>query len=76
MKAPLKFIKFASVFAMLIWLSACGNDDEKNNESDTLNDNVIEINDDNLITYLIPSPKDMFAFTSNGEWNACKNGST
>ncbi len=67
MKAPLKFIKFASVFAMLIWLSACGNDDEKNNESDTLNDNVIEINDDNLITYLIPSPKDMFAFTSEGD---------
>ena len=31
MKAPLKFIKFASVFAMLIWFSACGNDDEKNN---------------------------------------------
>ena len=67
MKAPLKFIKFASVFAMLIWFSACGNDDEKNNEADTVGDNVIEINDDNLITYLIPSPKDMFAFTSNGE---------
>jgi len=67
MKAPIKFIKFALVFALLIWFSACGEDNENNNGKDTVDDNVVEINDDNLITYLIPSPKDMFAFTRDGE---------
>ncbi|MCF6365438.1 MAG: hypothetical protein L3J35_04470 [Bacteroidales bacterium] len=68
MKAPFKFLKIAFASAMLLWFSACGEDDNGNNkDNDTVAQNVVEINDDNLITYLIPSPKDMFAFTREGE---------
>ena len=67
MKTHFKFIKFGIVLSMLIYFSACENDNGNNgNETDSLSGNVIEINEDNLITYLIPSPKDMFAFTKDG----------
>lgn len=68
MKTHFKFIRFGIVLSMLVWFSACGNDNENNgNETDTLSGNVTEINEDNLITYLIPSPKDMFSFTKDGD---------
>lgn len=68
MKTHFKFIRFGIVLSMLVWFSACDNDNGNNgNETDTLSGNVTEINEDNLITYLIPSPKDMFSFTKDGE---------
>ena len=68
MKTHFRFIKFGILLSMLVWFSACENDNGNNgNETDTLSGNVTEINEDNLIMYLIPSPKDMFAFTKNGE---------
>lgn len=68
MKTHFKFIKFGIVLSMLIYFSACENDNGNNgNEADSLSGNVVEINEDNLITYLIPSPKDMFAFTKDGK---------
>jgi len=67
MKAPFKLITVVFAFGMLYLVSACGEDANNNkNGKDSLNQNVTEINDDNLITYLIPSPKDMFAFTKEG----------
>jgi uncharacterized lipoprotein YehR (DUF1307 family) len=65
MKTPLKFIKIVFVFAIFATYAACGDDTEKTDGKDSLNSDVIEITEDNLITYLIPSPKDMFAFTKN-----------
>jgi hypothetical protein len=53
---------------MFFWMAACGDDNgDDQNGNDTISENVTEINDENLITYLIPSPKDMFAFTVEGE---------
>lgn len=64
MKVPLKLIKFTFVFFILLWVSACNDDNNNNDTKDKKDNDVIEINDDNLITYLIPSPKDMFKLTS------------
>ena len=62
------YLKIIIILSMLVWFSAC-EDDNGNNKSgnDTISGDVIEINEDNLITYLIPSPKDMFAFTKEGD---------
>lgn len=62
------YFKFIIVFAVLFGFTACDNDNGDNeNGTDTISENVTEINEDNLITYLIPSPKDMFAFTKDGD---------
>jgi hypothetical protein len=57
---------FITVVGLLILsLTACTDGEKQNNNnSDTLID-VTQITDDNLTFYLIPSPKDMFAFTKN-----------
>ncbi len=67
MKTHFRLITFLLAFSMLYLISACGEDASNNNEKDSLNQDVTEINEDNLITYLIPSPKDMFAFTKEGD---------
>ncbi|NPA67937.1 MAG: hypothetical protein GXO50_04940 [Chlorobi bacterium] len=68
MKAPFKLITFALASGILFLFSACGDDtNNTQSEKDSLSQNVTEINEENLITYLIPSPKDMFAFTRNGK---------
>ncbi len=67
MKAPFKLITFIIAFGMLFMFSACNEDnDNAKNERDSLSSDVTEITEDNLITYLIPSPKDMFSFTRSG----------
>ncbi len=67
MKALFNFLKFSSIFIMLFWISSCGEDTEnKTTNNDTIAESVTDLQEDNLITYLIPSPKDMFAFTRNG----------
>jgi hypothetical protein len=49
-----------------IFFNSCKSDDNSgNNGKDTINGNTTDITDDNLITYLIPSPKDMFALIRN-----------
>lgn len=68
MKTHFKLIPVWIILSFFFIFTACDNENEDNNdESDTLSENVTEINDENLITYLIPSPKDMFAFTNEGE---------
>lgn len=67
MKTSFKLITFIFAASMLYLFTACGDDANNNkNEKDSLNQDVTEINEDNLITYLVPSPKDMFAFTREG----------
>ena len=62
------YFKFIIVFALFFGFSACENDNGNNGtETDTISGDVTDINEDNLITYLIPSPKDMFAFTQEGD---------
>ncbi len=74
MKALFKFIKISPIIFMLFWFSACGDDTEKNDtKEDVVSEDVIQITDDNLITYLIPSPKDMFAFTKDGNLEFSEN---
>ncbi|RLD51270.1 MAG: hypothetical protein DRI94_06500 [Bacteroidetes bacterium] len=68
MKTSFKLITFIFATSMLFLFTACGEDANNNkNEKDSLNQDVTEINEDNLITYLVPSPKDMFAFTKKGD---------
>ncbi len=68
MKTSFKLITFIFAVSMLFLFTACGEDaNNNNNEKDSLNQDVTEINEDNLITYLVPSPKDMFAFTKEGD---------
>jgi len=68
MKTSFKFITFIFAVSMLFLFTACGEDaNNNNNEKDSLTQDVTEINEDNLITYLVPSPKDMFAFTKKGD---------
>ena len=68
MKTSFKLITFIFATSMLFLFTACGEDANNNkNEKDSLNQDVTEINEDNLITYLVPSPKDMFAFTKEGD---------
>ena len=68
MKTSFKFITFIFAVSMLFLFTACGEDANNNkNEKDSLTQDVTEINEDNLITYLVPSPKDMFAFTKKGD---------
>jgi len=66
MNTFIKFLKFSPIFLVLLWISAC--EDENNNNSDNKDvvENITVAQEDNLITYLIPSPKDMFAFTRDG----------
>lgn len=64
-----KFIQLFSLFTVVgvIFLSLPNCTDGNNNngdDTDTLID-VTQITEDNLTFYLIPSPKDMFAFTKN-----------
>ncbi len=67
MKTSFKLITFVFAVSMLYLFAACGEDANNNkNEKDSLNQDLTEINEDNLITYLVPSPKDMFAFTREG----------
>ncbi len=67
MKTSFKRITLVFAASMLFFLPACEEDANTNKqEKDTVNQNVTEINKDNLITYLVPSPKDMFAFTKKG----------
>jgi len=67
MKTSFKLITFVFAVSMLYFFSACGDDaNNDKNAKDSLDQNVTEINEDNLITYLVPSPKDMFAFTKEG----------
>ena len=69
MKTPVKIFFSLIIAGSLFYLPSCGDDsNNSNNEKDTvaIND-VTEINEDNLVTYLIPSPKDMFAFTREGD---------
>ncbi len=59
---------FAIILLMIIpiFFNSCKSDDNSgNNGKDTINGNTTDITDDNLITYLIPSPKDMFALIRN-----------
>jgi len=68
MKSLLKFIKISPIILILFWFSACEDDTTDNkNDNTVVTEDVTEITDDNLITYLIPSPKDMFAFTRDGK---------
>jgi len=68
MNTLVKFLKFSPIFIMLLWISACGDNNNNNSNTDTLavNEDITITQEDNLITYLIPSPKDMFAFTRDG----------
>ncbi len=63
-----KFTKLFSLITLLgvviFSLPNCEGEGKKNNEVDSLIE-VTEITEDNLTFYLIPSPKDMFAFTKN-----------
>jgi len=56
-------LKLILVFIVLITIAACGGDSNTNKDPDTLS-NTDVITEENLTFYLIPSPKDMFAFTS------------
>lgn len=68
MKTSFKLITFIFAVSMLFLFTACGEDANNNkNEKDSLTQDVTEINEDNLITYLVPSPKDMFTFTKKGD---------
>ncbi len=70
MKTPVKFLLSLIIAGALYLFPSCGDDtNNANNEKDTVavSNNVTEINEDNLVTYLIPSPKDMFAFTREGD---------
>ncbi len=64
MKSQSQLIKITLVLFIMLWFSACNDENTETNDGDKTNKDVIEINDDNLITYLIPSPKDMFKLTS------------
>jgi uncharacterized lipoprotein YehR (DUF1307 family) len=66
MKTQLRIIKFMTAFVLMLWLGSCGDGDGKDGKKDTTS-NVTEINQENLVTYLIPSPKDMFGFTKEGQ---------
>jgi len=66
MKTQLRIIKFMTAFVLMLWLGSCGDGDGKDGKKDTTS-NVTEINQENLVTYLIPSPKDMFGFTREGQ---------
>lgn len=67
MKTSFKIIPFVFAVSMLFLFAACGEDTNNNkNEKDSLSQDITEINEDNLIMYLVPSPKDMFAFTQKG----------
>lgn len=65
-KIILKPFSLLIIVGILMFLYTGCSDGEKpdRDDSDTLID-VTEITDDNLTFYLIPSPKDMFAFTRN-----------
>lgn len=68
MKTLLNVIKVLSISSMIFWFSACGESKTNNEDKDkTKTEDIVEITSDNLTTYLIPSPKDMFAFTNNSE---------
>ena len=66
MQKIFKILSFTVLIGILIFgLSMCnGNGEQDEDQSDTLID-VTQITEDNLTFYLIPSPKDMFAFTKN-----------
>lgn len=68
MNTIVKFLKFSPIFLMFFWITSCSDDTDSKPVSD--NKTTLEISDnvqeENLITYLIPSPKDMFAFTKEG----------
>ncbi len=64
MKSQSQLIKITLVLFIMLWVSACNDENNETNDGDKTNKDVVEINDDNLITYLIPSPKDMFKLTS------------
>ena len=67
MKTSFKLLTFVFAISMLYLLPACGDDTNNDkNTKDSLAQDVTEINEENLITYLVPSPKDMFAFTKEG----------
>jgi uncharacterized lipoprotein YehR (DUF1307 family) len=67
MKTHLKIIKFITVFGIVLSLTSCGNDNDNGDNKKDTTVNVTDINQENLITYLIPSPKDMFGFTKEGQ---------
>jgi hypothetical protein len=51
---------------LMLWMGSCGDDNGNGDQKDTTA-NVTEITQENLVTYLIPSPKDMFGFTKEGQ---------
>ena len=70
MRKIFKILSFTVLIGSLILgLSMCDeNSEQDKDQSDTLID-VTQITEDNLTFYLIPSPKDMFAFTKNTNMN-------
>ena len=69
MKPTIKILSIMLFFSSLLAFTACTDDDntgDNTGDSDSVS-NFSEINDENLTFYLIPSPKDMFAFTKKGD---------
>jgi hypothetical protein len=66
MKTHIRIISLFAVTGILIWSASCGDDKGKGDKKDTTA-NVTEINQENLVMYLVPSPKDMFGFTRDGQ---------
>ncbi|NPA43962.1 MAG: hypothetical protein GXO49_00350, partial [Chlorobi bacterium] len=69
MNTLIKFFKYLPLFAVLLWISACeeNNENSKSSDTDTIVNEENVTQEENLITYLIPSPKDMFAFIRDGK---------
>jgi hypothetical protein len=64
MKSNFKPFLWAAVLGLVLGFTACKGDSTKDDKKDT---NEIKVTNDNLTFYLIPSPKDMFSFTSSNE---------
>ena len=65
MNLKLNLFKLVVLLCVISIFTACAGDSNNNeNNTDTLSEFTDVITEDNLTFYLIPSPKDMFSFTS------------
>ncbi len=65
MKSLMKPTLWLVLIALTLSFASCKDDNSKKPTKDTAG--ITKINNDNLTFYLIPSPKDMFSFTSSSE---------